>query len=89
MSANVFASVCTMTTSVFYRQELDIVNFPSIAVQNLHHLILLISDSYENAKTKKLRFGIPNLKVVNELPDAAASLIANMPLICGKCKLFY
>lgn len=26
MSANVFASVCTMTTSVFYRQGLDIVS---------------------------------------------------------------
>ena len=26
ISANVFASVCTMTTSVFYRQGLDIVS---------------------------------------------------------------
>ena len=32
-------------------------DFRSSAVPNPHHLILLISNSYENAKAKRLRFG--------------------------------
>lgn len=73
LSANVFSSVRIMTTSVFsetrtgHRVIRVSINHPKLRIipsdfrrltgQNPHHLILLISNSYENAKAKRLRFG--------------------------------